>query len=213
MTSLRTLYYDKKVRDLVYQIAAVVGLVALLVYFVRTASDNMVKAGIASGFDFLWRTSGIEVPFVLTNYTDQSSILALFWTGVVNTLLVSLIAMVLATFLGFLVGLARLSSIWLLSALAGAFIEFVRNIPLLFFVLFWYFGVIGALPAPRDSISLAGVAFLNNRGLTVATASVVCWRKARCSSAPASTSRTYSATGCRRPHRLHVPNSRVAGSK
>jgi general L-amino acid transport system permease protein len=169
MTSLRTLYYDKKVRDLVYQIAAVVALVALLVYFVRNASDNMVKAGIASGFDFLWRTSGIEVPFVLTSYTDQSTILALFWTGVVNTLLVSAIAMVLATILGFLVGLARLSSIWLLSAVAGAFIEFVRNIPLLFFVLFWYFGVIGALPAPRDSISLAGVAFLNNRGLTVAT--------------------------------------------
>ena len=116
MASLRTLFYDKKIRDLAYQIAALVGLVALLVYFVRNASDNMVKAGIASGFDFLWRTSGIEVPFVLTNYTDQSTILALFWTGVVNTLLVSAIAMVLATILGFLVGLARLSSIWLLSA-------------------------------------------------------------------------------------------------
>lgn len=169
MRSLRTLYYDKKIRDLVYQIAAMIGLVSLIVYFVRNASENMVKAGIASGFDFLWRTSGIDVPFVLTNYTDQSNLLALFWTGVANTLLVSAIAMVLATILGFFVGLARLSSHWLLSTVAGAFIEFVRNIPLLFFVLFWYFGVIGALPAPRDSVSFGGVAFLNNRGLTVAT--------------------------------------------
>jgi len=63
--------------------------------------------------------------------------------------------------------IARLSSHWLLSAIAGAYIEFVRNIPLLFFVLFWYFGVIAALPAPRQSIGLFGVAFLNNRGLTI----------------------------------------------
>jgi general L-amino acid transport system permease protein len=167
LTKTLALINDKRVRDWIYQIALIVGLVALAIYFVRNASQNMVKAGIASGFDFLWRTSGIDVPFVLTSYTQADNILALFWAGVANTMLVTVIAIVLATLLGFVLGIARLSSHWLLSTLAGAYIEFVRNIPLLFFVLFWYFGVIAALPAPRDSLSVFGIAFLNNRGLTI----------------------------------------------
>lgn len=167
MTKTLAFINDKRVRDLFYQVALVLGLVAATIWFVRNASENMVKAGIASGFDFLWRTSGIEVPFVLTGYTQQDNILSLFWVGIANTMLVTVIAIVLATLLGFVIGVARLSSHWLLSTIAGAYIEFVRNIPLLFFVLFWYFGVIAALPAPRASISLFGVAFLNNRGLTI----------------------------------------------
>lgn len=167
MASVLSFINDKRVRDLFYQAALVLGLVGATVWFVRNASENMVKAGIASGFDFLWRTSGIEVPFVLTGYTQQDNILALFWVGIANTMLVTVIAIALATLLGFVVGIARLSSHWLLSTIAGAYIEFVRNIPLLFFVLFWYFGVIAALPAPRASLSLFGVAFLNNRGLTI----------------------------------------------
>jgi general L-amino acid transport system permease protein len=136
---------------------------------VRNASENMVKAGIASGFQFLWRDSGIEVPFNLTGYTPSDTILALLWTGVVNTLLVSAVSIVVATAIGFTVGLLRLSRNWLLSGLAGAYVEFVRNIPLLFFVLFWYFGVLAALPTPRESLSFAGVAFLNRRGLSIPT--------------------------------------------
>lgn len=164
---LRRLYYDARVRDLFWQIAISVGLVALTIFFVRNASQNMVNAGIASGFDFLWRSSGIDVPFVLTSYTASDNIWALFWAGVANTLFVSFLAMILATILGFLIGLARLSSHWLLSTAAGTYVEFVRNIPLLFFVLFWYFGVIAALPQPRDSLGLFSAIFLNNRGLTV----------------------------------------------
>lgn len=169
MTGIYALLNDKRVRDILYQVGALVSIVGLLVYFIRNASENMVKAGIASGFDFLGRTSGIDVPFVLNGYEPSGTILSLFWTGVVNTVFVSFIAMVLATLLGFAIGIARLSKIWLLSALAGGYIEFVRNIPLLFFVLFWYFGVLAALPGPRDSIGFFGVAFLNNRGLTVPT--------------------------------------------
>jgi general L-amino acid transport system permease protein len=167
VTKALALLNDKRVRDWIHQIALVAGLVGLTVFFVCNASENMVKAGIASGFDFLWRTSGIEVPFVLTSYTQAGSILSLFWAGVANTMLVTVIAIVLATALGFVLGVARLSSHWLLSSLAGAYIEFVRNIPLLFFVLFWYFGVIAALPQPRASLSVFGIAFLNNRGLTI----------------------------------------------
>ena len=164
---LRRLFYDAKIRDIVWQVLFVAGLIATITYFVRNASQNLVNAGIASGFDFLWRTAGIQVPFVLTGYTPDSNNLALLWVGIVNTILISLLAMVASTLLGFIVGLARLSNHKLLAGLAGAYVEFVRNIPLLFFVLFWYFGVIAALPAPRQSISLGGLAFLNNRGLTI----------------------------------------------
>jgi general L-amino acid transport system permease protein len=158
---------DKTIRGYIWQAAVLIGLVVMLVFFVRNASENMVKAGIASGFNFLWRNSGIDVPFVLTGYSPSDTIFALFWAGVANTLFVSALAIILATALGFFIGLARLSSHWLLSSIAGAYVEFVRNIPLLFFVIFWYFGVIASLPQPKDSVSLLGLFFLNNRGLTV----------------------------------------------
>jgi general L-amino acid transport system permease protein len=165
--TLFSFIHQKKVRDLFWQ-ALVLGLtLGLLVFFVLNASRNMREAGIASGFDFLWRTAGIEIPFVLTSYTPQSDNLALLWVGIVNTLLITLISAAAATVLGFVIGIARLSRNWLLSSLAGAYVEAVRNIPLLFFVLFWYFGVIAALPGPRNSIPFFNVAFLNNRGLTI----------------------------------------------
>ena len=158
---------DRKVRDVLWQVLASVGLVVVVAFFVRNASDNMVKAGIASGFQFLWRDSGIEVPFNITGYKPSDTILALLWTGIVNTLLVSAAAIVVATVVGFSVGLMRLSRNWLLSTLAAVYIEFVRNIPLLFFVLFWYFGVLAALPTPKESFDFLGVIFLNRRGLSI----------------------------------------------
>lgn len=158
---------DRKVRDVLWQVLASVGLVVVVVFFVRNAADNMVKAGIASGFQFLWRDSGIEVPFNITGYKPSDTILALLWTGIVNTILVSAAAIVVATVIGFTVGLMRLSHNWLLSTLAAVYIEFVRNIPLLFFVLFWYFGVLAALPTPKESYDFLGVAFLNRRGLSI----------------------------------------------
>ncbi len=160
---------DRKVRDIFWQVMATIALVAVVAFFVKNASDNMVKAGIASGFNFLWRDSGIEVPFNITGYKPSDTIWALLWTGIVNTLLVSAASIVLATVVGFTVGLMRLSRNWLLSTLAAVYIEFVRNIPLLFFVLFWYFGVLAALPTPKESVDFLGVAFLNRRGLSIPT--------------------------------------------
>lgn len=164
-----TFLRDRKVRDVLWQVAATLATVAVIWFFVRNASENMVKAGIASGFRFLWRDSGIEVPFNITGYKPSDNLLSLLWTGIVNTLLVSAVSVVVATAIGFTVGLLRLSRNWLLSTLAGFYIEFVRNIPLLFFILFWYFGVLAALPMPRESVDFLGVIFLNRRGLSVPT--------------------------------------------
>src|SRR5262249_56532212 len=84
-----------------------------------------------------------------------------------NTLLVSVIGIFFATVIGFLVALGRLSPNWLLSRVAGAYVEGVRNVPLLFQILFWYLAVLAALPGPRQSISLFGSFFLSNRGLII----------------------------------------------
>src|ERR1041384_2697723 len=94
----------RKVRDVLWQVLATVGLIVVIVFFVRNAAENMVKAGIASGFQFLWRDSGIEVPFNVTGYKPSDTVLALLWTGIVNPLLVSAVSIVVATAIGFTVG-------------------------------------------------------------------------------------------------------------
>ena len=165
--SIARLFYDRKVRDAASQGLAVAALVALGWFFVANAAENMTKAGIASGFDFLFRNSGIEVPMHLVSHTANDSFLNLLLVGVLNTVLVSALGIVAATALGFAIGIARLSSNWLLAAIAGAYVEFVRNIPLLLFVFFWYFGIIRALPGPRQSLALFDAFFLNSRGAYV----------------------------------------------
>src|SRR5882724_8469923 len=105
---------DRKVRDILWQVIASVALVGVVVFFVRNASYNMVQAGIASGFQFLWRDSGIEVPFNITGYKPSDTIVALLWTDIVNTLLVYAAAILVATLIGFTVGQMRLSHNWLL---------------------------------------------------------------------------------------------------
>ena len=100
--------------------------------------------------------------------------------GLLNTLLLSAIAIAVSTVLGFLIGLARLSSNWLARNLALAYVETFRNIPLLLQIFFWYFGVLRTLPVPRDSISLFEAIFLNSRGLYVPVPIVRDGRLARC---------------------------------
>src|SRR5215207_1264753 len=108
--SMFSLIYQKKLRDIFWQAVVLLGVVSIVTFFVLNASRNMRDAGIASGFDFLFRTSGIEIPFVLTGYTAQSNILALLWVGIVNTLLITFVSAIAATALGFIIGIARLSS-------------------------------------------------------------------------------------------------------
>src|SRR6202035_556453 len=90
-----------------------------------------------------------------------------FLVGLLNTLLVSVIGVFFATVIGFVVGLGRLSPNWLLARVAGAYVELIRNLPLLFQILFWYLAVLAALPNPRQSFVLFGSFYLSNRGLIV----------------------------------------------
>lgn len=159
-------YNDPKVRSIVYQVA-LAGLIAFLVYGAASnAIDHLARAKIASGFGFWDNTAGFDISQTLIEYSAQGSTYGTaFWVGLLNTLLVAAIGIVFATVLGFIVGIARLSKNWLLAKFASAYVETIRNIPLLLQLLFWYNAVLKSLPSLRESVVAPGGIFLNNRGL------------------------------------------------
>jgi len=134
---------------------------------VSNASENLKVQRITAGFGFLANTAGFDVNQNLIPYSGSDSYTRVFFVGLLNTLLVSAIGIFFATVIGFIVALGRLSSNWLLARIATGYVELVRNLPLLFQILFWYLAVLAALPGPRQSISLFGIFFLSNRGLIV----------------------------------------------
>ena len=158
---------DPRYRALFFQ-ALILGLVVLAgMILIRNTLDNLERQGIASGFGFLKTTAGFSISMSLIEYSEESSYARTFVVGVLNTLLVSVIGVFFATILGFVVGIARLSTNWLIARLAAVYIEVLRNIPLLLQIFFWYFGVLRTLPNPRSSIVVGDTFFLNLRGLFV----------------------------------------------
>src|SRR5215475_12104230 len=149
------------------QILFVAGLIWIGYEIVSNAQVNLATQHIASGFGFMRNTAGFDVSQNLIPYSGSDSYTRVFLVGLLNTLLVSVIGIVFATVIGFVVALFRLSPNWLLSRLGEIYVEIVRNLPLLFQLLFWYLAVLAALPNPRQSISLLGIAFISNRGLVV----------------------------------------------
>jgi general L-amino acid transport system permease protein len=160
-------YRDPRIRGIFYQVA----LFALVLWvgyeFVLNARENLRAAKIATGFGFLENTAGFGINQTLIPYSEGDTYGRVFLVGLLNTLVVAALGIVLATILGFVVGIARLSKNWLLQRLAGGYVELIRNLPLLFQILFWYLAVLGALPGPRQSFSIFGEVYLNNRGIIV----------------------------------------------
>ena len=157
----------RRIRGLAIQGAILAALLALLAWGIGNAIHNLNKAGIAAGFHFLGNRAGFDINFRLIDYSPASTYGRAFVVGVLNTLTVSLLGIVAATVLGFMLGIGRLSRNWLVSRTSATVIETVRNLPLLLQLLFWYTAVLAPLPRPRDAFSLGDVAFLSNRGLTV----------------------------------------------
>src|SRR6266850_2894782 len=151
----------------VLQILFVAALVWICYEIVANARANLQAQRITAGFGFLANTAGFDVSQNLIPYSGSDTYTRVFFVGLLNTLLVSLIGIFFATLIGFLVALGRLSPNWLLSRISGGYVELVRNLPLLFQILFWYLAVLSALPNPRQSISLFGSFFLSNRGFVV----------------------------------------------
>lgn len=158
---------DPRIRAVIFQILVLGGIILFGVYIVNNTLVNMESRGISSGFDFMGRSAGFDIGMTLIPYDEASSYGRAFVVSLLNTLLVSAIGIVVTTILGFIIGIARLSSNWLVAKLAEVYIEVIRNIPLLLQIFFWYFAVLRALPSPRQSFEFADLFYLNLRGLFV----------------------------------------------
>jgi general L-amino acid transport system permease protein len=157
---------DQRIRGIVFQVVVAAVIVLFSAYIIGNTAHNLEQRGIASGFEFLGRQAGFDISITLIPYTVESSYGRVFWVGLVNTIVLSTIGIFLATIWGFLLGILRLSPNWLIRKLAATYLETLRNVPLALQIVFWYFGVIAALPVVRQAIDIGGIVFLHNRGFS-----------------------------------------------
>ncbi len=157
---------DPKIRAYIFQFLLVVFLVYLVWGMISNAAFNLQKAGVASGFGFLSTSSGFGInfsPFI--EYAETSSFFDVYLVGLQNTLVVAIVGIFFATIMGFLMGIARLSSNWVINQMAYWYVEVMRNVPLLVQILIWYKGVGAFLPPKRDPADLGAFGQLNAAGL------------------------------------------------
>ena len=160
-------FNNPRVRALTYQAITIAAALAVGAYLVSNTLANLQERQIASGFGFLEREAGFaigETSFI--PYTAADTYFRALTVGLANTLRVSLIGIVAATVLGTLIGLARLSHNWLLAKLAAGYVEFIRNVPLLVQLFFWYALITETLPHPREAVEPLPGFHLSNRGIS-----------------------------------------------
>jgi general L-amino acid transport system permease protein len=173
-TKMHLSWSNAKVRGLAAQIMVVAFVGGILVWLGLNTAYNLQVRRIASGFAFMQRESGLPLAESLIPYSAADTYLRALLVGVLNTLKVAIVGIVLATILGTLLGIARLSRNWLLSKASAVYIEIVRDLPLLLQLLFWY-AILQGLPGPAQSLNpLAGV-YLSNRALKLP---VIVWQPA-----------------------------------
>ena len=155
-------------RAILYQLI----MASLLIYLGWSIVDNtianMEERGIRAGFGFLQETAGFSITMSLVPYEPGDTYGRVFVVGLLNTLLVAGVGVVLATLIGFLIGVMRLSQNWVVSRLANIYVEIFRNIPLLLQILFWYTAVLKPLPGPRQVFERNTEVYfgISNRGIT-----------------------------------------------
>ena len=156
---------DERVLRIAAQAISAILVIGLVAWSVNNVITSAHQRGLSLGFNFLKESAGFPLGETLIPYTPSKSFLYAFWAGVLNTLFVSALGIVFATILGTFVGLMRLSSNWLVSRIALAYIEIHRNIPLLVLLFLWYSGVFIQLPRVQNSIHWPGPTYINQRGL------------------------------------------------
>ncbi len=164
---MRLSWSDPVFRSIVWQVLIVGVIVAIVWYLAANTNRNLSARRIATGFAFLSRNAGIPIsespiPYdpAVSTYGDALVI------GILNTLKVAIVGVVLATILGTVIGIARLSHNWLIAKLAAVYVEVLRDLPLLLQLLFWY-TLLQALPAPKQSFRIGDAVFLSNRGFKI----------------------------------------------
>lgn len=162
-------FHDQRVRSALYQLLTACAVGWFVWYLVTNTANNLEARGMSTGFGFLATAAGFDIDFKLIDYTPGVGTYArIFLIGCLNTILVSVLAIIASTIIGFFIGVLRLSSNWLVARLALAYVEIIRNTPILMQLIFWYVAIFSYLPQVRNSLDLSGGAeaiFLNNRGL------------------------------------------------
>src|SRR5246127_4392752 len=157
-------WHDSRVRGVVWQVLVVGIVVAVVGFFVHNTLVNLRRQNIASGFGFLDREAAFGIGESLIAYSPADTYARAFLVGLLNTLYVSALGIVLATILGTVMGIARLSSNWLIRKLAQVYVETFRNIPLLLQLFFWWAMFRVSAPAPRQAWELLPGVLVSNRG-------------------------------------------------
>ena len=160
---------DERYRSVFYQVV-VFGLFIWAVFsLIENTQINMATRKMAVGFDFLKNSAGFAIAWTPLDYKPSDSYFMVYWVGIINTLILAGLSIVLATLLGFVVGILRLSRNWLVAQIASWYVEILRNTPLLLQIIFWYLGAFANLPRPKQSIEIFGFEslVLNNRGLYI----------------------------------------------
>lgn len=161
----RLSWNDPSLRSLIYQVL-VLSIVGLGVwYLVSNTLHNLAVRNISTGFGFLQREAGFAIGESVVDYTPADTYGRAIWVGILNTLRVSVAGIIAATLFGTVLGIARLSKNWLVSRVASAYIEIMRNIPLLLQLFFWYAIITEVMPGPRDALHPVPGVFISNRGL------------------------------------------------
>ena len=161
---LRKLIFDEKIRSLVVQ-TLIIGIFALIIYLVtQQTAYNLEKRGIGTGFGFLNMSAGYDISIRLIPYTSESTHFRAYLVGLINTLMISICGCFLATILGFLVGIIRLSSNWLFRNIAYVYVEFTRNVPVLLQIILYY-TILLYLPKIKQALVLFDTFYITNRGL------------------------------------------------
>lgn len=159
------MWRDERFLRALSQIISAVLIIGALVWTIANLQAAAAQRGLALGYDFLTESAGFPIGESPISYAPANSFFYAFGIGVLNTLKVALVGVILATVLGTIVGLARISTNWLVSRIALAYIELHRNIPLLVLLFIWYFSIFSQLPSVSDSIKLPGPIYINQRGL------------------------------------------------
>lgn len=156
---------DVRVLRAAVQVASAVVVIGLVYFFISNVLNAADERGLSLGFDFLDQEAGFPISDSVLPYDESKSFLYAFLAGVANTLKVALLGIVLATTLGIVIGVSRLSPNWLVRTISSVYIEIFRNVPLLVQLFFWLFGVLLLLPLVHDSIEWPGPIFFSNRGI------------------------------------------------
>lgn len=177
---IRAFWRDIRFLQVLAQIVFILLLALAAGFLYANVSANLSRQGLTVGYGFITNPASFDIGESYIPYQPSDSYGRAILVGLVNTLVVSALGIVLTTIVGIVAGIARLSSNWLISRLAGAYVGLIRNTPLIIQLMFWYFGIILQLPAVRAAVALPGSVYLTQRGIYLpwyeATPTFAAWR-------------------------------------